>query len=384
MLVVVAIVLIMVSLTAIAVSNMSNSDRIRSSARTVQSALLGARDRAAFAKQPRGLRFLLDPDRPWVSTSMVYVAPSSDSGTLQICYSDLSPVGTPSGNGNPDDDGDGLPGLVSVNYNGFTYTYNEGDRVALRRPPGALGTSWVNLYNQGLLRSYARITLTSGSGTSVYTVDTRRVAAGEDVLTLTTSYPDPPSTGCQFADYVAAPAMSPALPTAYSTTFDYTLELVPSVLPGQEPIQLSSGIAIDLSRSQVPVDWFQQQSYPTAAIPSGWATRMADPNTATNTIAYQSRYTADVIFTPQGRISGALSAEGLIHLYMTESQDIDNDTFQNTYLNSQTAQGDKILATIFTANGNVGTFLPDLTDADAANGPDDIFKYAKRGAAANR
>lgn len=344
MLVVVTLVLIMVSLTVVAVGTMQNSDRIRSSARTIQSALLGARDQAAFAKAPRGLRFLFDPDRPWVCTSMIYVAPQPDYrvGTVQL--------------GRQDQNND-----------------NMADTPQVRTIRGT-NTGWYNLYSIGLLSYGARIRIRSDK--LWYTVDTSQLTSSSETLLLTVDYADPPT----YASPSVA-AFDPWTPDPATGLADYILQLNPAVLPGQEPIQLSSGIAIDLWRSQRPTTWYQQQSQ--GALQPGWSQRTLSGG---NVIAYQANGPMDVMFTPQGRVSGALSAAGLIHLYLTDSQDIDNDDFTATYPIT-VAQGDKLLSSIFTATGNAGTFPVDTTsatDADSDGIPDGFYNFARRGAAANR
>jgi hypothetical protein len=404
MLVVIAIVLILASLTALAVSSMADSDRIRSSARQVQSMLLGAKERATKAKTSVGVRFLLDPDRPWLSNSMVYVTSSDPfptiTGTskLTIGYTDLD------NNGSPDDDPmqNGMPDqITNATYNGQAYpSYNEGDAVALRISPNSPQGDWLNLYNQGLLGAYVRINIQNSTGQwKTYVANTMRIS--QNILTLTTPYPDPPTIN--FTSATTAPTTDyafgskPAGLAATPTEFDYSLELLPSVQPGQEPVQLSSGIYIDLTRSQVPPYWFHWGSFSAAPGPAqGWNSnppiRAADPNNPGNSIYYESQMNMDVMFSPRGPVSqGAVVASGLVNLYLAESEDIDRDDFSSTYLIAGTTaapvyvpSGTKLVATIFPSTGNVGTYPANLTDTNNDNIPDDLFYYSKLGAAANR
>ena len=62
-LVVVSIMLLLSTLTLVAFRS-SNTDKMRSAARVVQSALLGAKDRAMHAKDFRGVRFVRDANGP--------------------------------------------------------------------------------------------------------------------------------------------------------------------------------------------------------------------------------------------------------------------------------------------------------------------------------
>ena len=101
LLVSVSIIVILAGLTIAVVSNTMNSDRIRSSARGVQSALAGARDRALRAGRNhdpadpnplRGLRFIVNdpPIATGINTvsSMVYVRslPPWTEGVPQVFY----------------------------------------------------------------------------------------------------------------------------------------------------------------------------------------------------------------------------------------------------------------------------------------------------------
>lgn len=105
MMVVITIMLIVFSMTAGVVSLAINTDRIPSSSRTVQAALLGARDRAVRAgkadlnQQPyRGVRFVLDPKYKYNAdttssaiTSLVYVGNQDDWTTGQISIDNANP-----------------------------------------------------------------------------------------------------------------------------------------------------------------------------------------------------------------------------------------------------------------------------------------------------
>jgi len=91
MLVAITIMLIVFSLTAGVVSLAINTDRIPSSARSVQAAILGARDRAVRAgkaelnpQSRRGVRFVLMPNQPKAVGSLVYIGNQDDWTTGQI------------------------------------------------------------------------------------------------------------------------------------------------------------------------------------------------------------------------------------------------------------------------------------------------------------
>ena len=65
MLVVITVLLVLAGVTVTSINVALEGERVRSSARQLQSYLLGARDRAAYSQLPRGVRFeigdLTDP-----------------------------------------------------------------------------------------------------------------------------------------------------------------------------------------------------------------------------------------------------------------------------------------------------------------------------------
>jgi prepilin-type N-terminal cleavage/methylation domain-containing protein len=75
LLIVVTIFLVLTTFTVVAVDFTFEAERVSSGARQVQSLLEGARDRAIRAREPRGVRFLLDPDpaNGRMVSSMVYI-----------------------------------------------------------------------------------------------------------------------------------------------------------------------------------------------------------------------------------------------------------------------------------------------------------------------
>ena len=75
LLVVVAILLALSSLALAVYHANSGSERTRSGARVAQATLLGAKDRAAHAKEARGVRLIRDMTDPGLVTGFAYVAP---------------------------------------------------------------------------------------------------------------------------------------------------------------------------------------------------------------------------------------------------------------------------------------------------------------------
>jgi prepilin-type N-terminal cleavage/methylation domain-containing protein len=85
-----SILLILAALTFRMISSIFDSDRIRTAARSLQSYLAGARDRAIYAGQPRGVRFLLNQNDLTTVSSFVYIgAPTTFTDGTQITINPL-------------------------------------------------------------------------------------------------------------------------------------------------------------------------------------------------------------------------------------------------------------------------------------------------------
>ena len=86
LLVVILLVLIVTTITVMSVNFSNNADRMRAGARQMQSLIGGARDRAIYAKEIRGLRLLLDPNDNHAVSAVQYIgSPERDTqGTLSF------------------------------------------------------------------------------------------------------------------------------------------------------------------------------------------------------------------------------------------------------------------------------------------------------------
>ena len=83
----ISIVLVLATLTFTLLNVTLDSDRLKGGSRELQSFLTGARDRAVYAGQPRGVRLLPDPADPSTVRSFTYIgAPSNytDGSLIQI------------------------------------------------------------------------------------------------------------------------------------------------------------------------------------------------------------------------------------------------------------------------------------------------------------
>lgn len=199
LLVAITILLIVFAMTAGVVSLAINTDRIPSSARTIQASLLGARDRAVRAgkadpnEQPyRGVRFVLDP-------KYKFGADTTSSAVTSLVYV-----------GNQDD-----------------WTI---DTITVTAPRTiAPTTAWPSTFTTGTYLSGARIKIKEGAGAWY------RLA---DATTLT-------------RDYVGTAG----------TPFGYILRLPSEILPNEQPLPLDGNVVVNLDRSQIPSDWGTSGSY---------------------------------------------------------------------------------------------------------------------------
>jgi prepilin-type N-terminal cleavage/methylation domain-containing protein len=83
LLVVIVIVLILAAVTITSFNFSVSADRMRAGARQLQSFLIGARDKAIYAREIRGVRLLLDPNDNHSVSAVQYIgSPLRESGTL--------------------------------------------------------------------------------------------------------------------------------------------------------------------------------------------------------------------------------------------------------------------------------------------------------------
>jgi prepilin-type N-terminal cleavage/methylation domain-containing protein len=204
LLVAIVIMLIVTTMTITTVNMSLDRDRIRSSARQVQSYIEGARNRAVFAGEPRGVRFFVDEYNPATASSMVYIGP-------------LEPE---------------FLGWVNIDDDGITVA-----QVG--------GSSWSTLAGLGAFVQGGRIRIVSSLNADIdegvwYAIDT--------AATFNTT------TGALLATnrLVLASQFERPSDASETLTLEYELELAPAVLPSQEPALLAAGITIDVAHSQLP------------------------------------------------------------------------------------------------------------------------------------
>lgn len=194
MLVTIGILLLLMTITLATVNISMDSDRIASGARSMQSFLEGARNRAIFAGRPRGIRLMTDPNNPTLVTSILYIE---------------EPEPFPAEGGAPE-------GRITIAADGQTIS--------------GVPAMWTTLYNRGLLAKRAAAEVMIGVEPS-YTFYTVRYDTGTGGWKLTRPY------------------------AGGAGTYDSIIYLEPVILPNQEPRTFASGIAIDLATSQLPATY---------------------------------------------------------------------------------------------------------------------------------
>jgi prepilin-type N-terminal cleavage/methylation domain-containing protein len=230
------VLLILAGLTIRLLNQTMQSDRIRTGARELQSFFAGARDRAIYAGSPVGVRLLADPANPATIRSFVYVgAPSTFTDGTML---NISPTGQ------------------------------------INNVPAV----WQTLVARGMLTDGTTInlggTISANNVVGGTTYSVARNPAGSTTWWVTKAY-----TG--------------------NSPINYALQLVPTILSGDEPHALPNGIVIDLNNS---------------VLPAGWGALGAYINQL------------DVLFAPGGTVMGSVASGGRIHLVLSEFTDAAGQT----------------------------------------------------------
>lgn len=333
LLIVMSIMITLLAITAAVIKINIDADRVRGAARSIQSYLLGARDRAIYAKEPRGVRLIVNAANPRTVSSMVLIQPTEPwNGQVQL-----------------------LPVDTNMPWDSVT---NPMRRVRLRYPN--ILPNWLQLNQQNLLtaESHPRIKIPANNRGVWYVIDAVDVAGANQDLLLTTPYRNPNPTGIN-----NEPAQ---------------IELPPSVVPNEEPMQLPRNVVIDLDACST-----NRAAYPGNKLPNVWKNFSVSP------FSYKKQL--DLMFSPRGSITGTAAASGIIHLYLTEmtAADLQLDA---AYSGTSPSIPDKNVVTLFTRTGNVITSPINTTDtlnnSDGSLSPDGIaddpFFFPERGEVAGR
>lgn len=339
LLIAVSILLILLAITATAIRVNSDADRVRGGARTLQSYMLGAKDRAIYAQAPRGVRFLRDGTNDRTVTSMVYVEPTEPwTGQVRV-----------------------LPMNTAVSWDSAT---NPMRRVRIGDPNQI--PNWTQLNSRGLLTPGLRIRIPANSRGTWYVVQAVSVGGSNQDLLLTTEIRNPTSTG--------------------ELLEQAEIELPPSVMQNAEPVPLPRGVVIDLDRCSANPSATNGAG---ARLPPAWR---VGPPVGTSSFSYTNRM--DLMFSPRGSITGLAAAAGVIHFYLTDQTAADltlNAGFGANPaaplpagIEPSTGVPDKLLVSVFTRTGNVVVSPVNATDANADGIADDPFFYSERGEVAGK
>lgn len=290
LLIVVGIFSIVLTMTISLVNFTQEEDRIRGGASQIQSFLSGARDRAIYSGERRGVRLYLDPlhnpnatgASSWGVSAMVYINPElswSDGGVI-LERPDLDFNGVVDGSFDPTGNG---------------VLQNPGDFVWI--VAGDKQCAWWELKRRGLLYDGLQIELPKDSG-NWYPVNTHLI----DVKNAPKRFNSLPANDplertrrerlvlqVPFSERGSSGAVLPFAEGGGAT--DYRLRLPPQILP-MEPTVIANGVLIDLTRSQVPPSW------------------------SANGAQFM-----DIVFGPGGGVVGDGAASGLIHLYVCSAND---------------------------------------------------------------
>ncbi|WP_206028653.1 pilus assembly FimT family protein [Thalassoroseus pseudoceratinae] len=334
LLVVIGILLILAYMSLSIYNTAADSDRIRSSARQIQSYLEGARDRAILSgrrwaeegregSQPNvGVRFLVDQNagngggtRPQVN-AMVFV--------------ESSPA---------------VRGKMRLNSSSF-WENNESENY---------GQSWLNLALRGQLYTGLEILVYEPS-TSDYDDMKGRKPQRLRISNVIVNGSGIPTGEIELNE---TPTWSSGMT---GDEFFVQLQVGPSIMANQEPVALGSNIVIDLTVSADP----NGDGYATdTKLPSAWLKPQASPPPLP-----QPQYTLspplDVMFSPRGVVTGPAAASGLIHFVLRDVADVEN----GRVLSDPNREGDELIVTLFTRTGHISSHPVH---------PTDTFRFAETG-----
>ncbi len=374
LLVVVAILLILAGISITAFNTTTSTDRIRSGARQLQSALLGARDRALFAQKvggeqgdplARGIRLIAEPAGAGgrrVVRQMVYIQetdPSDFSHTLGVAVQ-LRRIET---DGDTDMDTNVFEGTEPIRV--IREVASDGSATGLGPNPAAPSYSeFQRLKDEGLLVEGMQVRLSEGGSPGsgeYYTIQFTNPLPG-----ATSPYGQTRSDELYLVTDFVPSSTRPQSVVAYDRQeVAMRIELPAQPIVAEQPLQMPSGIAIDIDADAV----LSRSDLPQA----GWTS---------------DRAAFDILFNARGSVTGRLAASGVVPFLLCDERDLEEG------LNpaSAASRGEWMTITLFTQTGYVLSSQVDATDsrnnvtsASGADGKaDNPFRYARMGEAAAR
>ena len=360
LLVVIAILLVLSTMAFAIFNSGRSSDRIRSGARTAQSAFLGAKDRALHAKELRGVRMTRDSTNLNLLNGFVYLQSLGTlpypNGSIQLERTDILAATVP----------DSADVLIVHGYDG----------TELGGPIGPF-VDWAQ--KSTFFASPGRIRIPSGSTGQWYSFFANssgmyKLQQRNEYLQLATSFAQ--SGNPYPANYIAFDRTS-----GFSSC---DIQLGNDLLPFHQPISLPSGCVIDLAYCNANVQ--QLAGFNVAPAPN-------------------PPYNIDIMFSPRGNITGTVSALGALFFCIRSIQDATLSDLNNPLISldpgyggqiigGQTAKlpGDCLILAVFPQTGLVQTFDADLTDninnltllSPPDGRADNLFNFAQQGKSAGR
>ena len=379
LLVVIAILLILAGISITAFNTTTSSDRIRSGARQLQSALLGARDRAIFSQRvsgkaektlSRGLRLVAEPGAAGsrrVVRQMVYIQetdPVDFSHTLGVAVQ-LRRIEI---DGDTDMDGNIFEGSEPIRV--IREVVSDGTDTPLGvNPPPPSYPEFQRLKDEGFLKEGMRVLINeggaAGSGTYYMIQFTNPLTGAPSPYDQTRS-----DELYLVRDFVPSSSRPQSVVAFDRNQVSMRIELPPQPIVAEQPLQMPAGIAIDIDADSV----LSRADLP----PAGWVAVPAagDP-------AYY-----DILFDARGSITGLLGSSGQLSFLLADERDLEEG------LNpaSTNSRGEWMAISLFTQTGFVLSSQVDTTDAvnntSGASGADgkadNPFRYARMGEAASR
>ncbi len=319
LLVVISIMLILAVMTLGAISVLTDGDDVRAASRQIQSALEGARGRAAYAKESRGIRFVTrtgtNDDRRVVS-SMIYVRPSPPAIEGEVRLQRRGTETHPT-----------LPTIVC-----------DAGSCTDRTPPYVYGTRWIQYYRLGLMRGVMRIKLPNTPTGTWYSV-VAEDPYDDDGNPLTPAFTDATVKSIaesggnsvplrlRLLEPYQGPLVAPSSPVSEPDATDrmtYRLELAPSEVPNEVPMLLPKNVVLHLDRCSDtpdgPATALDRSKNLANRLPSVWKLFNTNP-----TYGFDYVSNLDIMFSPRGPVVGDSASAGIIHLYLSTLKDADQD-----------------------------------------------------------
>lgn len=412
LLIVIGILLLLAATTLAIWNGTADNDRVRSAARQLQSALLGARDRAIFAQ-----RINAEFETPSERGLRLYWVPGSLGVTEMVFVEANAPQEWTTGTPVTPQDAE-LGELFRRNSNGSSNpTYDAGDEIEYLLEPRAGGAVKLALLRDaGLIQSGAtrirlRRSATSWGEWRQFTFTDVTGGNGGSALG-NSAFPGVAREWVRLIPAVDPSELEVLVPTSGTPgtqlagrNVQVQVELRPSPLATEAPLRLPAGMAISMSVAEDAdfdgvLDTGEDLNSNGQLDGQGsWLSRVGlfTPQAAGSPQEF------DIMFSPRGAVTGSLASQGLILFLIGAIEDIEQGIDPRwvnpspipaiqTKLTATPPKGTWIVLRINPQTGAVTTSPLDLTDQvnnlDGTSGADgfadDIFGFARAGEAANR